>query len=84
MFNDIKQKYLIKQTGHLAPLGQMEQEVFSPKMNETEWLRETISGLGGTPVGKISDMWKQLLALSSLPVTNSLNANKKTYYKNNS
>lgn len=83
-FNQTKQSYLIKQTGHLAPMGQMEQEVFSPKTNEVEWLRETISGLGGTPTGKQSDLWKQLVSLASYPTSNYLNENKKTWYKNNS
>lgn len=83
MFNNIKQKYLIKQTGILAPLGQLSKIHFGSATNEVLWLRTTIAGLGGTPTGKQSDLWKQLNALSGLQVTNSINENRKAYFQAN-
>ncbi|EKE05614.1 MAG: hypothetical protein ACD_19C00187G0002 [uncultured bacterium] len=84
MFNDIKQKYLIKQTGHLVPMGQITRESFGPSRNETEWLKAKIVSLSGTPSGKISDMYKQLVSLASLPVSNYIDSNRKTWFLNNS
>lgn len=80
LFNDTKQKFLIGQTRHLAPMGQMQRELYSPKLNETEWLIKTIASLGGTPVGKKSDMWKQLNSLESNPVGKTVSENQKIYY----
>ena len=82
-YNQQKQIYLIKQTNSLKPLGQMQKEVYGSKRNEVEWLRNTISGLEATPTGKLSDLWKQLNALSSLQVSNSINANRKIYFQAN-
>lgn len=81
-FNDQKQKFLIKQTTHLVPMGQAQREVYNltSSRNELEWLRKKVTN----PVGRISDLWKQLLAQNSLPVSNSVNANRKTYFTANS
>ena len=84
IFNEAKLKFLITATGHLAPEGQMAREVYGPSKNELNWLRKTISGLGSTPTGKLSDLWKQLNAISLLPVHQNINANRREYYVKNS
>lgn len=84
MFNSIKQKFLIKQTGHLAPMGQMQKEVYSPKLNETEWLRSKVAQAGGVPNGRTADLWQQLNGLLGYPVANFINENRKIYFQNNS
>lgn len=83
-FNDTKQKFLIKATGHRAPLQQMQKEVYSPGRNEQEWLRIKVNAAGGTPTGYISDMWKQLNGLLGYTVANTVNANRLIYWQKNS
>jgi len=81
MFNDTQQKFIINTLGRIDSL----QAVYKPYSNELEWLRAQIVALEGTPSSNyVADLWKQLLALSNLPITNSLNANKLTYYRANS
>ncbi len=85
-FNSDKQKYLIKQTGHLAgSLGQMERESWGTNRNENEWLKSKIKALGGTPSSNyIADLYKQLVSLASYPTSNFVNENRRTWYRQNS
>jgi len=49
---------------------------------EGEWMSKVIGDAGGTPTGKTSDLWKQMvISISKTPVNN-IDQNKLTFYLN--
>ncbi len=75
--NEIKRKYYMEQIGTASLDIRFLDDL------EMQWLRKAITDGGGTPVGQhMSGLWKQLVAVNSLRVSNSLDENKQTYYRN--
>lgn len=84
----IEREYLIKQTGVNLALNDMRERLYHAAGAtgtgadlEKNWLRIRIVALGGTPNGNyLNGLWKQLVSVASLPVTNSLEENRRTYW----
>ncbi len=73
--NDIKRQY------YMSQLPGTDVRFLSDL--EMQWLRKTITDAGGTPSGSYpADLWRQLIGVSSLRVSKSMDENKQTYYRN--
>ena len=75
--NDLKRRYYMSQIGCVSA------DVKSLVNLEQQWLRKDITDNSGTPNGsEVSDLWKQALTARGLRVSQFINENRQTYYRN--
>ena len=74
--NDLKRRYYVSQIGATPNINSLVDM-------EKQWLRLDITTNGGTPNGnKVSDLWKQALATRALRVSQFIDENRQTFYRN--
>lgn len=75
--NDMKRRYFISRVGGPAANTNVLDDL------EKQWLRGLIVANGGTPSGRyVAGLWRQTLSVLGYRVSNNLNDNKMTFYKN--